>query len=261
MKHQILFILLALSFIAHGQTNTIKIKKQLTQDKVTTPVTIGELYDGKISVSDLIKNKKFNISNNRDNWRVLSYKISFFAKDDYLDFNVTADSLTPQVTSALLRRNLNNNNLIEFSNIKAVNSKNDTIFLNPIEIKLIKEEEMGNIKGQANQNRIVSLVTIAGLYSGTTSFNNIVTNRKFNISNNVDLWQIVSYDLIYHVKSPFKLHIYSSAGDSLTNDIVSNLYSDSTNTNRDILIKNILAVNSKKDTVYLNPINIELYKD
>jgi hypothetical protein len=250
------------SIVAQGQTNTIKIRKQLLQDKIVSPITIGGLYDGKISVSNLINTSKFKISNNQDNLRVVSYKISLLASGDNSDFNIIADSLTPEVKSSLSKRNLNNYNLVSFQNIKAVNSKNDTIFLNPIELKLVSENELPNkIKGQTHQNKMVSVVTLAGIYTGTVNINTVLTNRKFRISNNVEMWKIIRYDLTYYIEMPFRLHNYSVAGDSLSIDIISDINEERSSSKFPISIKSILAVNFKNDTVFLNPININITRD
>ncbi|MBX3162896.1 MAG: hypothetical protein KF900_00290 [Bacteroidetes bacterium] len=142
MKTILTTFILLLTSNFYGQTKTIKVKKTVTQETMTSVVTIAGFYHGNITVSKLIAAKKMHISNNTENWKIISYEF-IVGGGKISSFTQLGDSLTSNIIEELYKRNLDNGSkikpLILISNIKAINSKNDTMFLNPIQLKLEKE--------------------------------------------------------------------------------------------------------------------------
>ena len=106
---------------------------------MTSVVTLGGLYYGSISPKKILADSKFRISNNKGNLRIVSFEITFGAKGDIKFYAVLSDSLTPQLIQELNRRDLKTHNKVFITAIKAVNTGKDTVFMNPIELKLIMD--------------------------------------------------------------------------------------------------------------------------
>lgn len=123
----------------YGQVKTIKIKKSITQDKMISLVTIGGLYYGEITTKQLIADKKLRVSNNKEDWRIISFSLMFGAKGNIKSFTQSGDSLTQQIMEELVSRDPKVHNKIYISPIRAVNSNKDTVILNPIELKLVSD--------------------------------------------------------------------------------------------------------------------------
>jgi len=139
MKTILITVIFFICFDLCGQTKTIKVKKTVTQDQMASVVTLGGLYYGNISQKKLFTDRKFRISNNKDNLRILSFDITFGAKGNIRIYSLSADSLTPELIEELNKRDPKIHNKIFITAIKAVNDRRDTIFLNPIELKLISD--------------------------------------------------------------------------------------------------------------------------
>jgi hypothetical protein len=114
-----------------GQTGQIKVKKSITQEKINSVVTIGGLYEGRISVTELLASNKFIISNNIHKFNIVSYTVQTFERGLFVDRPYSGDTLSKKFKNTLLERPRAGTQLI-FKNIKAVSEAHDTLFLNPI---------------------------------------------------------------------------------------------------------------------------------
>lgn len=139
MKIMLVLFVLLQQTLNYGQTKTIKIKKELSQDRMTSVVTIGGLYYGETSPKKLLADGKLRVSNNTDHWKIISFTIIIGGKGNLKSYSQSTDSLTPQILEELLRRDLKEYTKLYISPTRAVNSRQDTMVLNPIELKLVAD--------------------------------------------------------------------------------------------------------------------------
>jgi hypothetical protein len=124
----------------HSQIEKIKIKKLIKQSEMTSVATIAGFYYGNVSILKLLADKKIKISNNKDNTKIISFELTFINKGKgFHNFSQLGDSLGNDIIENLLKIDIENYAKIYISPIKAIRNNRDTIYLNPIELKLIKE--------------------------------------------------------------------------------------------------------------------------
>ncbi len=132
----ILFFLLSLTTLS--QTKKIKVKKDLSQIKQSELpflVTICDKYAGSISRKEILTNNKLAITNNTEGLKVISYDMVFKARGKLcIHANMQNDSI-----NLIMQKNIllcDNRTHVLLQDIKAVSKNNDTIFLNPISLKI-----------------------------------------------------------------------------------------------------------------------------
>ena len=141
MKTTALTIILTCIYgLTYGQVKTIKVKKPTKQSEMTSVVTWCGLYYGKVTVANMLADNKLKISNNKENIRIISSDITFFIKGvGTHNISQPGDSLSKLAIDEILKLDAEKNTLIFISSIKAVTKNQDTIYLNPIDLKLSKE--------------------------------------------------------------------------------------------------------------------------
>lgn len=83
MKTTLTLLPLLFALCLSAQTQKTKLKKVVTQDKMTSVATISGLYYGATTPQQLLRDKKNRISNNQDNWKIISYTFTFLRKETY----------------------------------------------------------------------------------------------------------------------------------------------------------------------------------
>ncbi len=132
------FSIILLSINLYGQIPKIKVKKIITQDKMQSVTTIAGIYNGKISLTKLFLDNKFIISNNIDKIKVVSYDV-YFIDNRFFKLNLFAakgDSLNEDIKNAFLKLNPKFKVNVFINEIKGVNETGDTLYLNPIALKI-----------------------------------------------------------------------------------------------------------------------------
>jgi hypothetical protein len=131
----LLFLITATSVFS--QTSKIKVKKSISQDQMSSVVTIGGYYYGKCPISKLVANKHLKISNNTSGLKIISFETTFFVDNGILkSVNCNSDSLSQEIITSITSLNTPKNRGFYIENIKAINNQKDTLFLNPIILKL-----------------------------------------------------------------------------------------------------------------------------
>lgn len=116
------------------------------------------------------------------------------------------------------------------------------------------------VERQVDQDKMTTVVTLAGYYYGKTTCLNVLTAKKLKISNNPDNFQIIHFDTNFGEKG--KVSSYTNIGDSLNNEALKKLdgyYTSNTKQTIRLYVSPIVAINrTTKDTIYLNPIELKL---
>lgn len=135
-----IFILFSLT--TFSQTQTIKIKKEaqkpsLVQSKSPWLVTFCNYYYGTIKLVDLFNpNNKLVISNNTIDLKIIRFDLTWRTSLGKLyNYTTTGDSITIDIRKQLLQ--IDKRSKLFISDIKAVSKYQDTIFLNPIELRVV----------------------------------------------------------------------------------------------------------------------------
>lgn len=128
-----------LGLATFGQTNQIKVKKPLTQDKMTTVVTLTGLYYGKSSVNKILSDKKLKLSSTADKIKIVDFDIDVFSKESGIQlYHCKSDTLSEEVIMEINSLKESNRIRLYLSPIRATTADQDTVFLNPIELYLTK---------------------------------------------------------------------------------------------------------------------------
>lgn len=133
----VLLCLIGLTSLA--QTQKIKIKKELRETKQSERfffVTICDKYSGAISKKEIYSNNQLLITNNSEGLKIISYELVYRSRGKICsNSNMSNDSINESLKRSILMCDKNTH--VVFQDIKAVSKNNDTIFLNPISLKLI----------------------------------------------------------------------------------------------------------------------------
>jgi hypothetical protein len=134
----ILLFVLGLTTI-FAQTEKIKIKKELpTQDKMTSVVTLAGYYSGQCSKANIFLDKHLKISNNTSGLKIISFYACLTTKGALKCYLHHTDSLGNDLMTEILMLKFPEGQKLYIDKIKAVNSKKDTLVLNPIILSLTK---------------------------------------------------------------------------------------------------------------------------
>lgn len=138
IKHVLISVtfLFTFSFPAFAQTGSIKVKKALSQDKMTTVVTISGLYYGDCSIDKILSDKKLKLSNTNNQIKILDFTVDLIAGGTLYSYSCKSDTLSNEVVEKINSIRESKRLRLNISPIRATTSKQDTIFLNPIEIRL-----------------------------------------------------------------------------------------------------------------------------
>lgn len=118
-------------------------------------------------------------------------------------------------------------------------------------------QETIKIRKPLSQEEQTSMATLAGLYSGSCSYTQLLAGKKIRISNNKDgRYTIIRFN------TTFSDRVVGNSGDSLNAPLLEMLdkyYIAGSNKRTRLWIEPIVAVdNITKDTLLLNPIVIEV---
>ena len=137
MINKLTLLFLLIGFTSYGQTGKITVKKPLTQDKMTTVVTLAGLYYGACPVDKVLQNKKLKLSNSASNIKILNFEISVSGTGGFYEYACKSDTLSDEVIEKINSGRGSKKITLYISPIRAIVGGKDTLFLNPIEIYLI----------------------------------------------------------------------------------------------------------------------------
>ena len=125
----------------------------------------------------------------------------------------------------------------------------------------IRAQELIRVRKTPKQEEQTSIATIAGLYYGSCSYTQLLTDKKIRISNNSNgRYRIIFFNTTFNNKGSTAL--VGNGGDSLSTtllDILDKYYIAASSKTTKIWFDAITAVdNFSKDTVFLNPIVITI---
>ena len=107
------------------------------QSQVTSVATVLDCYDCTVNKQELLAKPYVTISNNNFRWKIIRYDLTFAIKGYLCYYGVEQDTFPKEAVEKIdsLGSFINK---IFIDHIKAVNKNNDTIFLNPIALKIKK---------------------------------------------------------------------------------------------------------------------------
>lgn len=122
-------------------------------------------------------------------------------------------------------------------------------------------QETIKIRKPLSQEEQTSMATLAGLYSGSCSYTQLLAGKKIRISNNKDgRYTIIRFNTTFSDRGVTR--VVGNSGDSLNAPLLEMLdkyYIAGSNKRTRLWIDPIVAVdNITKDTLLLNPIVIEV---
>ena len=129
-------ICLSLSLQSISQIQVIKVKKETGQSEAPWHVTICGMYRGDVKVEDLYKNNQLKIAYNTIGLRILYFDVAMKSKGKLYLFSTSGDTLSLDIRSRLIQADKNSK--IYIDDIKAVSKNKDTVFLNPITLRIIE---------------------------------------------------------------------------------------------------------------------------
>ena len=129
----VIFILIA--FRSFSQTSTIKVRKPLSQADAPWHVTFCGMYRGDVTREEVCKGKEFKISNNTEGLRIFRYDVTFRSNGKLFNWTASGDTLSTDIRKQL--RLIDKNTRMFIDDIKAVLKNKDTVFLNPITLRVI----------------------------------------------------------------------------------------------------------------------------
>lgn len=121
---------------AVAQIPTIKVKKELTQADAPWNVTLCGMYRGNVKVEDICKNNQLKIAYNTIGLRIIRFDITFKSNDKIYNWSTTGDTISAEIRSRLML--VDKKAKVFIDDIKAVSKNNDTIYLNPITLRVIE---------------------------------------------------------------------------------------------------------------------------
>ncbi|CAN5477590.1 hypothetical protein BH10BAC1_BH10BAC1_01380 [soil metagenome] len=134
MTYKLTILLLFISLASYSQTGTVKVAKPIGQDQMTAVVTLAGLYYGTSSLDKILKEKKLKLSNN-SKLKIIDFNVGLLDNAMYYEYTCQGDTLSQEVIKKLIANN-NKKLRLTISPIRARTSGGDTLFLNPIEIKI-----------------------------------------------------------------------------------------------------------------------------
>lgn len=136
MRNKLTVLFLFISVATYCQTGQVKVKKPLTQDKMSTVVTLAGLYYGKSSADIVLADKKLKLSNNTNKIKILNFTVDILSAGTIYSYSCQSDTLSNEVVEKIYSQKDSKSLRLFISPIRATTIGKDTIFLNPIELKL-----------------------------------------------------------------------------------------------------------------------------
>ena len=117
----------------NSQNKKIIVRKEVeSQTQVKPNVTISGYDCGRRKTSEVIKDKHLRLNNNPNGLVIVSFMVTFIKNSILTEFKCLSDSLSQEVLDNIKTLVYSNSPNFHIDNIKAVNSKKDTILLHPI---------------------------------------------------------------------------------------------------------------------------------
>ena len=104
------------------------------QSQVTSVVTLCDHFNGSLSKADIISKPYLTISNNKLEWKIINYEMTYIKNGTLYNYTLTNASFSKESIAGL--DSVKQKSKIFIDNIKAVNKLGDTTLLNPIIIKV-----------------------------------------------------------------------------------------------------------------------------
>lgn len=93
------------------------------------------MYRGDVTREEVCKGKEFKISNNTEGLRIFRYDVTFRSNGKLFNWTASGDTLSTDIRKQL--RLIDKNTRMFIDDIKAVLKNKDTVFLNPITLRVI----------------------------------------------------------------------------------------------------------------------------
>ena len=138
MKHYI-FIITFLCAVTNlnSQNKKIIVRKEVeSQTQIRPDVTISGYDYGRRKASEITKDKHLRLNNNPNGLIIVSFIVTFIKNVTLTEFKCLSDSLSQEVLEHMKTLIYSNAPNFHIDNIKAVNSKKDTMLLRPIAFAL-----------------------------------------------------------------------------------------------------------------------------
>jgi hypothetical protein len=120
-----------------SQTTAIKVRKPFSQVDAPWHVTIAGKYAGTITKAELLMDPQFKIAFNTIGLRIISYEMTNQIKGKLCMWGgLQNDTLSTETKKQVLQTG--KGTMLVFDRIKAVSKTNDTIYLNPISLKVLE---------------------------------------------------------------------------------------------------------------------------
>lgn len=133
MKFALVISLVLYAMNGFSQKESIKVRKPVSQAKMASTVTLAGKYQGVISRDSLIKDHRIRIWNNQAGFKIISFELTLNSIGMLYNYTCVNDTIPREALLKLVALNRRANVAVE--NIRAV-AKTDTVFLNPILLKL-----------------------------------------------------------------------------------------------------------------------------
>lgn len=120
---------------AFSQTQKITVRKPASQADMPWHVTLCGMYRGDVKTEDIYKDHQLKISNNTAGLRIISFEVTFKSLGKIYSYSTPGDTLSLELRKSLL--GADKKAKIYIDDIRAVSKNKDTLFLNPITLRVI----------------------------------------------------------------------------------------------------------------------------
>lgn len=107
----------------------------MTQADAPWNVTLCGMYRGNVKVEDVCINNRLKINYNTIGLRIIRFDITFKSNGKIYNWSTTGDTISLEIKNRLMQADKKAKIFID--DIKAVSKNNDTIYLNPITLRVI----------------------------------------------------------------------------------------------------------------------------
>lgn len=128
-------IAILIAFRSFSQTSTIKVRKPLSQAEAPWHVTLCGMYRGDVKIEDVCTNNQLKIAYNTVDLRIIRFDITFKSQGKLYNWTTPGDTISSEIRKQLLL--VDKKTKLYIDDIKAVSKNKDTLFLNPITLRVI----------------------------------------------------------------------------------------------------------------------------
>ena len=217
----------------------LKVSDSLVGKQKYIPIAhIDRIYDGRITRENLLKQEGISVFA-YEKIEIISFEMIYWEISGKKVLETNSSLFTPEMNEIFAKYHLGNQ--IFFHQILAVNSKQDTILLNPIGIRVADKKHEGSRKIY----NLTAYPEICGLYDGTITKKVLLDYPKITIC--YESWRIVRFQL---ETTGMGFGICEVCHSNLLSIAAKQVVADKKSGDK-IYFTNITAVNSRNDTILL----------